>query len=56
MVETEIRAGDVVSIERVASSRVVVRTLDEKQLLSFKGQKYKVDKDKEPNTINLTLL
>ena len=56
MVETEIRGGDVVSIERVSSNKVVVRALDEKQLISFEGKKYRVDKDKEPNTIKLTLL
>ena len=56
IVKTEIRVGDIVAIERVSSSKVVIRTLDDEQLFYFKGKKYRVDKDNEPNTIKLTLL
>ena len=54
--ETEIRESDIVAIERVSNSKVVIRALDEMELLSYNGKKYKVVKDKESDTIELTLL
>ena len=52
-----LRLGDIVSIERVASSKVVIRALDDEQLFYYEGKRYKVAKDKkEPNTIELALV
>lgn len=54
--ETAITVCDIVLIEPAASRQVVIRTLDDKQFLSFNGKKYLVAKDKEQNAIELTLL
>jgi hypothetical protein len=50
---TNICRGDIVIFERIAASKVVIVSVEEKEIDNTDSIKYRVDKGREPGTIKL---